>query len=108
MASHNTDGKNSVAIIGAGISGTLFALKLAKARPELRIYLIERATRLGRGLAYGTCMDYHLLNVPIPRMEVGLTPSFADWLKQRPNELADAMTESGGEPSATYVPREMF
>ncbi len=86
----------------------LFALKLAKARPELRIYLIERATRLGRGLAYGACMDYHLLNVPIPRMEVGLTPSFADWLKKRPHELAEALAESGGEASASYVPREMF
>ena len=84
MASRKTGGKDCVAIIGAGISGTLFALKLAKARPELRIYLIERATRLGRGLAYGACMDYHLLNVPIPRMEVGLTPSFTDWLKSRP------------------------
>jgi uncharacterized NAD(P)/FAD-binding protein YdhS len=101
-------GTDSVAIVGGGISGTLFALKLAKARPELRIYLIERSTRHARGLAYGACMDYHLLNVPIPRMEVGLTPSFSDWLMKRPHELSEAMAESGGDTSASYVPRELF
>ena len=95
-------------MIGAGFSGTLFALKLAKLRPELRIYLIERNTRHARGLAYGACADYHLLNVPIPRMEVGLTPGFADWLEKRPQELADAMAESGGDVSATYISRELF
>lgn len=95
-------------MIGAGFSGTLFALKLAKVRPELRIYLIERNTRHARGLAYGACADYHLLNVPIPRMEVGLTPGFADWLKKRPQELSEAMAESGGDVSATYIPRELF
>ncbi len=98
----------SVAVIGAGFSGTLFALKLAKVRPELQIYLIERNTRHARGIAYGACADYHLLNVPIPRMEVGLTPSFADCLKKGPQELADAMAESGRDVSATYVPRELF
>jgi uncharacterized NAD(P)/FAD-binding protein YdhS len=101
-------GKECVAIIGAGVSGTLFALKLATARPELRIYLIERATRAGRGLAYGACMDYHLLNVPIPRMEVGLTPSFTEWLGKRPLELSEAMAESNGDATASYVPRELF
>jgi uncharacterized NAD(P)/FAD-binding protein YdhS len=95
-------------VIGAGFSGTLFALKLTKVRPELRIYLIERNTRHARGLAYGACAGYHLLNVPIPRMEVGLTPGFADWLQKRPQELADAMAESGGDVSATYIPRELF
>jgi uncharacterized NAD(P)/FAD-binding protein YdhS len=101
-------GTDSVAIVGGGVSGTLFALKLAMARPELRIYLIERATRHARGLAYGACTDYHLLNVPIPRMEVGLTPPFAEWLKKRPQELAEAIAESGGDVSASYAPREMF
>ena len=101
-------GPDCVAIIGAGFSGTLFALKLAKARPELRIYLIERNSRHARGLAYGACENYHLLNVPVPRMEVGLMPGFAEWLQKRPHELAEAVTESGGDPSASYIPRELF
>ena len=96
-------GSNSIAIIGAGFSGTLFALKLSQARPELRIYLIERNLRHGRGLAYGACADYHLLNVPIPRMEVGLTPNFTDWLKKRPQQLAEAMQESGGARGADWT-----
>ena len=41
-------------------------------------------------------------------MEVGLQPSFAEWLKQRPHELAEAMAESGGDASASYIQREMF
>jgi uncharacterized NAD(P)/FAD-binding protein YdhS len=99
---------NSIAVIGAGFAGTLLALKLAQLRPDLRIHLIEKNTRIGRGLAYGACAGYHLLNVPIPRMEIGLTPSFADWLKQYPGKLAEAIQESGGDPSSSYVSRDLF
>ncbi len=99
---------NSIAIVGAGFAGTLLALKLAQLQPDWRIHLIEKNTRIGRGLAYGACADYHLLNVPIPRMEIGLTPSFTDWLKQHPGKLAEAMEESGGDISASYVSRDLF
>jgi uncharacterized NAD(P)/FAD-binding protein YdhS len=98
----------TIAIVGAGFAGTLLALKLAKLRPDLRIYLIEKEGRMGRGLAYGACAPYHLLNVPIPRMEVGLTPPFTEWLKAHPELLGEAMTESGGDPMASYVSRAAF
>ena len=75
---------HSVAVIGGGLSGALFGLKLAAARPDFRVIVIEATRRIGRGLAYGACTPQHLLNVPISRMEVGLKPGFADWLQANP------------------------
>ncbi|MDB5687052.1 MAG: hypothetical protein JWR77_1641, partial [Rhizorhabdus sp.] len=74
----------TVAVVGGGLSGTLLALKLAAARPDFRIVVIEASRRIGRGLAYGTCAPQHLLNVPVSRMEIGLMPGFADWLQANP------------------------
>lgn len=70
--------------------------------------LIERSRRVGRGLAYGACAAEHLLNVPVSRMELGLTPGFAEWLGQRRDQLAEALAESGGDLAAAFVPRELF
>jgi uncharacterized NAD(P)/FAD-binding protein YdhS len=70
-----------IAIVGDGFSGTLFALKIAAAKPQARITVIGRERRLGRGLAYGAADPMHMLNVPVSRMDVGLRPSFHDWLR---------------------------
>ncbi len=72
----------TIAIVGGGFAGSLFALKVTAARPDFRVVLIERGARHGRGLAYGPCDAYHLLNVPVPRMELGLKPGFAEWLRE--------------------------
>ncbi len=98
----------TVAVIGGGFSGSLFALKLARARPEARIVLVERSRRVGRGLAYGACSPAHLLNVPVARMEVGLSPTFTEWLVQHRALLGDALDESGGDLASAFVPRELF
>jgi uncharacterized NAD(P)/FAD-binding protein YdhS len=99
----------TVAIIGGGFSGSLFALKLSRAHPDWRVLLIERRIRAGRGLAYAACAPYHLLNVPVSRMEVGLEPGFTDWLGKSHSEiLKDALVESGGDLSAAFVSRELF
>ncbi len=98
----------TVAVIGGGFSGSLFALKLSRARPDIRVLLIERNGRHGTGLAYGAAEPYHLLNVPVQRMEVGLQPSFTAWLSTRHDVLADALAESGQDLSAAFVPRELF
>ena len=76
---------HTVAVIGGGLSGALFALKLSATRPDFRVVIIEATRRIGRGLAYGACAPQHLLNVPISRMEVGLKPGFADWLEGNPD-----------------------
>lgn len=69
-----------IAIVGDGFSGTLFALKMAAAQPAAQVLLIGRERRIGRGLAYGAADPMHMLNVPVSRMDVGLKPSFLDWL----------------------------
>lgn len=102
---------HTVAVIGGGMSGTLFGLKLAAARPDFHVIVIEATRRIGRGLAYGACSPQHLLNVPISRMEVGLKPGFADWLQANPNAreaLSTGLEESGGDLHGVFVPRALF
>jgi uncharacterized NAD(P)/FAD-binding protein YdhS len=110
MAQHLSQAQDRkvVAIIGGGLSGSLFALKLSAAKPDWKILLVEEALHPGRGLAYGACGPQHLLNVPVSRMEVGLQPRFADWLRHRPGLLADALNESDGSLEDAYVPRQLF
>jgi uncharacterized NAD(P)/FAD-binding protein YdhS len=99
----------TVAVIGGGFAGSLFALKMAEARPDFRVLLVERQARHGRGLAYGACEPYHLLNVPVSRMEVGLKPGFAQWLRAKhADALKDALAESGGDLASAFVSRELF
>lgn len=98
----------TVAIIGGGFSGTLFALKLASQQPEWSILLVEERKRIGCGVAYGACAAEHLLNVSVNRMEIGLTPSFTDWLAPRQDELCDALDESDGRLADAFVPRHLF
>ena len=58
-----------IAVIGAGFSGTLTALRLLYAGPPgARIFLIEKTPGFGRGLAYGTHNPSHLLNVRVGNM----------------------------------------
>jgi uncharacterized NAD(P)/FAD-binding protein YdhS len=101
----------TVAVVGGGLAGALFALKLNRLRPDARILLIERGRRLGRGLAYGACAPEHLLNVPVSRMEIGLEPRFAAWLEAdtaRRDVMAPALAESGGDLAAAFAPRALF
>jgi uncharacterized NAD(P)/FAD-binding protein YdhS len=98
----------SIIIIGGGAAGSLFALKLARAQPDLKVILVERRRRLGRGLAYGACAPFHLLNVPVQRMEVGLEPRFTDWLASHKALIADAVSDSDGDLSSAFIPREFF
>jgi uncharacterized NAD(P)/FAD-binding protein YdhS len=103
----NTPAK-TVVIVGGGFSGAIFGLKLHLKCPDWRIVVAEPKNKLGRGIAYGACGPAHLLNVPVSRMEIGLTPSFADWLEQRREHIADALVESGLDLSAAFVPRRLF
>lgn len=59
----------TVAIIGGGFSGTTLAAQLVRrSGGNVSVVLIERAARLGRGVAYGTPCEEHLLNVPASKM----------------------------------------
>lgn len=102
-----TPGK-TVVIVGGGFSGATFGLKLHRQCPDWRIIIAEPKKNLGRGVAYGACGPDDLLNVPVGRMEIGLTPSFADWLHSRRGSIADALVESGLDLNAAFVPRRLF
>lgn len=76
-------GPFDVAIVGAGASGTLTALQLLRRAPAgFRLAWIERGSRFGPGLAYGTRCPRHLLNVPASGMSAfdGEPLHFARWL----------------------------
>jgi len=98
----------TVVIVGGGFSGATFGLKLHRKCPDWRIIIAEPKKRLGRGVAYGACGPEHLLNVPVSRMEIGLKPSFADWLQHRRSSIAEALVESGLDLASAFVPRRLF
>ena len=62
------DGGSTVdaVVIGGGFSGTMIAAQLAKR--GLKPILIEGGGRAGRGTAFSTPEQVHLLNVPAARM----------------------------------------
>ncbi len=69
MSAGREDGRKTVAVIGAGLSGTLVAANLLRhATRPLRIVLIERSGDFGPGVAYSTGDPQHRLNVPAARM----------------------------------------
>jgi uncharacterized NAD(P)/FAD-binding protein YdhS len=98
----------TIAIIGAGFSGSMLAVNLLH-QPDthLRIVLIEKRQRFGRGLAYSTDNPAHLLNVPAGRMGAfAANPGhFLDWLNSRP-ETANSDGQAYGPGS--FVPRHLY
>ncbi len=60
------DLSKQVAIIGAGFSGTMAAVQLA--RRGIEVVLIGRHAQAGRGVAYSTEDPAHLLNIPAAKM----------------------------------------
>src|SRR3954454_23294717 len=90
-----------ITIIGGGASGTLLAANLLKSGGgPLAINIVERNDRLGRGVAYSTDKDSHLLNVPAAKM--GAFPEdvegFHRWLGQ------NGFAYDGND----FVPRRIF
>ena len=97
----------SIAIIGAGFTGTLLSLHLLRhCPPDTRVVLIERNARFGRGQAYATGNPSHLLNVPAGRMSAfhDKPHDFLEWLHRHPEAGCEAPA-----PTATcFVPRRVF
>jgi uncharacterized NAD(P)/FAD-binding protein YdhS len=62
-------GRLTVAIIGGGFSGSMLAVELLRrAAGNVSVVLIERRPVPGRGVAYGTQFEGHLLNVRAKNM----------------------------------------
>ncbi len=95
----------SIAVIGGGASAVLLLTHLAeKARTagsgmaRLTITLFDRAGAFGKGIAYGTVSDSHLLNVRAANMSS---------LKDDPSHFAAWAAPYGITPSA-FAPRALY
>lgn len=82
----------TVAIVGAGASGTLAAINLLRMAPSsaLDIRLIDPSEETGRGVAYRTQDSRHRLNVPVAKMSALADDSehFSRWLAEQGREAA--------------------
>lgn len=89
-----------VAIIGGGAAGTFTAVHLLRTGRPLRLAIVERADRLGRGIAYSTTNPRHLMNVPASAM---------GGLAGRPGHLVE-WCAARGEPvdETAFVNRPLF
>ena len=95
------------AVVGGGFSGALVVVHLLRLAPAgSHITLIERKPPAGRGVAYGTECDGHLLNVPAARMSAfDDAPShFFDWVAERTGRPG---YPSRVEPS-DFLPRKIY
>ncbi|HEX3576029.1 MAG TPA: FAD/NAD(P)-binding protein [Rhodopila sp.] len=117
----------TIAIIGAGFSGTLLSLHLLRrCPPPAKLILIERNAQFGLGVAYATGNPSHILNVPAARMSAfhDQPDHFLNWLSTQPETDAGPPNfgphnfgppnfgpHNFGPPSFgphSFVPRQMF
>ncbi|MBO3460502.1 FAD/NAD(P)-binding protein [Aetokthonos hydrillicola Thurmond2011] len=94
--------RGDIAIIGGGLSGSLVAANLLQnATTPVSIKLIERNPEIGRGVAYSTPVESHLLNVPAGKMS-----AFAD----KPDHFLNWLHSQGYEQvsASTFVPRKIY
>ncbi|MBX7205453.1 MAG: FAD/NAD(P)-binding protein [Bacteroidia bacterium] len=91
----------SVAIIGAGASGVLTCFHLHRLKPGTKIYLIEsNPVQAGKGLAYSTGDETHLLNVAAGKMSAFPEEPghFLNWLIQNNYSFTED----------SFVPRKLY
>ncbi len=99
----------TIAIVGGGFSASLVATHLLKtASQPLNIKLIERSHQMGKGIAYSTNTNCHLLNVSAGNMS-----AFAHdpghllrWLQYNRHELAAFFSEEVN--ASTFIPRKVY
>lgn len=94
----------TIAIVGAGFSGTMLAVHLLRAaKAPLRILLIEREGAPGHGIAYRKQPDCHLLNVRAKAMSafVDDPDDFVRWLKHTQGHSLPMVADE-------FVPRQLY
>ena len=102
----STTPRPTVVIVGAGAAGTLTAIHLLRAAgrrsTSLEVVLLDPGDRWGRGVAFGTPDEAHLLNVPASGMSAFPEDpaDFASW-----NAGHDPVGDAG--PGA-FLPRRRF
>ncbi len=98
-----------IAIIGGGFSGSLLAVQLLRrTAPGDHILLIERYAAFGRGVAYATGNDGHLLNVRAGNMSAfsHMPDHFLEWLQRRPQSGSGGMVTTADR--LTFVSRRLY
>lgn len=98
---HAENNSVDVAIIGGGFTGTTLAVQLLRKDPDISVAVIEKYSLPGRGVAYGTQFNLHLLNVPAKNMS-----AFADDPEHFYHWARDNY-DYGTEPD-TFVPRRVY
>lgn len=91
----SNDSIPTIAIVGAGFSGTVTAVQLARksAGRNVRIVVIEPSGKFGSGVAYGTRCTRHVLNVPAGNMSAlpDEPTHFVEWTRRHGiNDSPDA------------------
>lgn len=85
------DIRTRVAIIGGGAAGTILACRLLRLDAPMDIDVFEVRDTLGRGLAYSTADDRHVVNVPASKLSaVADEPAhFVRWLGAHRHDARD-------------------
>jgi len=100
-----------IAIIGAGFSGTLVACHLLRqSHRPVRVGLFERdPAQFGRGVAYSSPMNGHLLNVPAGGMSAfpDEPDHFLRWALARQHDLID-LPGSDQVTADSFLPRRVY
>ena len=103
----------SIAIIGAGASGTILASQLVEgvsnnSDSNITVFLIEKGTDFGPGLAYSTPLSSHILNMRADTLgiEKGNPLHFVKWLKDQDKGLSG--DEAFGSYDINYPPRKLY
>ncbi|KRF16689.1 hypothetical protein ASG90_10555 [Nocardioides sp. Soil797] len=93
-------------IAGGGAAGSLVALHLVRSANRrsaaIDIVLVDPVDRWGRGVAFGTTHDHHLLNVPASGMSA-LPEDPGHFVAWRHRDDPDAQ-----QPAYTFAPRKQF
>ncbi|OKH33239.1 hydroxyacylglutathione hydrolase [[Phormidium ambiguum] IAM M-71] len=104
-----SDPPTTIAIVGAGFSGSLVAVHLLKsANRPLAIKLIERRHDMGKGVAYSTNITNHLLNVSAGKMSAFPNdPShLLRWLNYNHSELATFLPANLN--ASSFISRQIY
>jgi uncharacterized NAD(P)/FAD-binding protein YdhS len=90
----------TVAVIGGGFSGVAVAAQLLRRGRPVRVLLVNRFGPLGRGVAYRTRIETHVLNVPAAGMSA---------LPEEPEHfLRWAQGRNGAVAPDTFVSRRIY
>ena len=92
---------SDIAVVGGGATGALVAANVLRAcTAPVRVAVIDAAPALGRGVAFGTTCDDHLLNVPASGMSAlaDEPDHFLKWLQR---------SDAAATPT-TFAPRRVY